>query len=200
MVNTLNVNFVLDAFLSKAMPKQLTKQCASKYHIGNREVSISSFSETRTGELSNRCMNCRAATEKVYNHSKRGKSKKHKYYLERKDMISERSQQRCKKLKQENAAKYIFQNAKIRAKRYGHEFTIDLSDVVVPSTCPVLHIPLVFTEAKSNNTPSLDRIDNTKGYVPGNVQVISWRANYMKRDMSPLDIELLYNYIKRSTK
>ena len=32
------------------------------------------------------------------------------------------------------------------------------------------------------SSPSLDRIDNTKGYVPGNLQVISYRANQLKSD------------------
>lgn len=33
-----------------------------------------------------------------------------------------------------------------------------------------------------NNAPSIDRFDNNKGYEKGNVAVISWRANNLKRD------------------
>jgi hypothetical protein len=41
------------------------------------------------------------------------------------------------------------------------------------------------------NSPSLDRIDNTKGYVPGNVWVISWRANDLKRNATLEELKLL---------
>jgi hypothetical protein len=33
-----------------------------------------------------------------------------------------------------------------------------------------------------NHSPSLDRKNSSEGYVPGNVWVISWRANDLKRD------------------
>ena len=37
-------------------------------------------------------------------------------------------------------------------------------------------------QKRLENSASLDRIDNVKGYIPGNVQVISWRANRVKSD------------------
>ncbi len=87
--------------------------------------------------------------------------------------------------------------AKARAKRLGLAFDIEISDIVIPSLCPILGIPLKFTEGKQNQgTPALDRIDNSKGYVKGNVAVISHKANRVKSDLSFEDIEALYNYIK----
>ena len=73
--------------------------------------------------------------------------------------------------------------AKHRAKKRGLEFNIDFDDVIIPECCPVLGIPLQFKEGGHGgapNSPSLDRIDNSKGYVKGNVQVISHLANSMK--------------------
>jgi hypothetical protein len=57
------------------------------------------------------------------------------------------------------------------------------SDIVIPACCPLLGIPLFQMRGRAGpNSPSLDRIDPTKGYVPGNVWVISWRANQIKPD------------------
>lgn len=86
--------------------------------------------------------------------------------------------------------------AKHRAKKRGLAFDIDFEDVVIPEMCPVLGIPLIFKEGGKGgapNSPSLDRIDNSKGYVKGNVQVISHLANSMK---STADKEQLKKFAK----
>lgn len=40
----------------------------------------------------------------------------------------------------------------------------------------------------SPDSPSLDRIDARQGYVRGNVQVISMRANWMKGNATPAQL------------
>jgi hypothetical protein len=90
--------------------------------------------------------------------------------------------------------KMLVVHAKARSRSRGHEFNIQESDIDVPIICPILGIP-IFVEGKinvragpSDNSPSLDRIDNTKGYIKGNVQVISHKANTMKGSASPEDL------------
>lgn len=51
---------------------------------------------------------------------------------------------------------------------------------MIPETCPVLGIPLTIGGKRSPSSPSLDRIDPALGYVPGNIRVISDRANRLK--------------------
>ncbi len=64
-----------------------------------------------------------------------------------------------------------------------HPCTVTLEDIVIPRRCPVLNILLdPAAPPRDPALPSLDRINNTLGYVPGNVQVVSWRANQLKRD------------------
>jgi hypothetical protein len=49
--------------------------------------------------------------------------------------------------------------------------------------CPYLGIPLVHGTGKlTRSSPTLDRITPALGYVEGNVEVISYLANAMKRD------------------
>ena len=70
-----------------------------------------------------------------------------------------------------------------------------LSDIHIPDTCPVLGIPL-FREGKDTwmNAPSLDRIDNEKGYTKENVIVVSRRANILKKDAKINELVLMANF------
>ncbi len=72
--------------------------------------------------------------------------------------------------------------AKTRAKAKGLEYNITAEDVVIPEFCPVFpHIKLRIDNTKSEfDSPTLDRIDASKGYVKGNVAVISHLANTIK--------------------
>ena len=85
--------------------------------------------------------------------------------------------------------KRLWNAAKSRANKKGHEFSIELSDVTVPTTCPVLGTPMA--------SPSLDRIDSSKGYVKGNVRVISKRANMLKNDATIEELTLVLRDLKR---
>ena len=79
----------------------------------------------------------------------------------------------------------MWRAAKRRANERGLEFNIEISDINIPELCPILEVPLV--KGDSNNyeyTPSLDRIDNTKGYIKGNIIVMSKKANSMKNSAS----------------
>ena len=103
--------------------------------------------------------------------------------------------------------KIIHQHAKERAKRKGLEFNIEVSDIEIPIICPILGIPIykIGTENKpagpGPNSASLDRIDNSKGYIKGNVKIISHKANTMKHNATPLELIrfaewVLHNYKK----
>ena len=88
----------------------------------------------------------------------------------------------------------ILSRAKTRAKAKGLEFNLEVSDIVIPQKCPILGIPIINSIGMNkragpvSNSPSLDRINNDKGYIKGNVMVISHKANTMKYTASPLEL------------
>lgn len=93
---------------------------------------------------------------------------------------------------------WLYSNAKKRAKKLGVEFTITRDDIPLVHTCPILNIPLNKNIGRQNDDSySLDRVDNNRGYIPGNVRVISWRANFIKNNLSQQQAEKLLAYIKK---
>lgn len=87
--------------------------------------------------------------------------------------------------------------AKTRAQKAGVPFSLKLEDIIVPAICPVFGTPLVRgIKKKHNNSPSIDRVIPTKGYVAGNIRVISYRANWLKQDASVEEMEKVINYMR----
>jgi hypothetical protein len=81
--------------------------------------------------------------------------------------------------------------ARRNAKRRGEECTLRLSDIVIPERCPVLGFKMEHT-GHQDTSPSVDRIDSSKGYTPDNVWIISQRANRIKNNATLEEIKLLY--------
>ncbi len=93
-------------------------------------------------------------------------------------------------------AKFIIKKSNM--KRAGKEFTINFGELDWPEYCPVLGIKLdYFAEGKPNdNSPSFDRVDNNKGYVKDNVQIISYKANRIKNDVLINELKLILEYME----
>lgn len=79
-----------------------------------------------------------------------------------------------------NIKKFILRHAKLRAKKKGLEFNLTEEDIILPTHCPILGVPL--SKDGRRYGFSLDKIDPTGGYVKENVWVISQLANAMKWD------------------
>ena len=89
--------------------------------------------------------------------------------------------------------------------RNKHDFDIDEEYLQLfdTDTCPILGIPIQCNIGKytgqenkggrqhSPDSKSLDRVDSTKGYIKGNVQIISWRANNLKGNATLEEMVLL---------
>jgi len=87
----------------------------------------------------------------------------------------------------------ILTRAKSRAKQKNIPFNLTLEDIEVPETCPLLGIPIEIQPKKGYhpNSPSLDKIIPEKGYIKGNVWVISNRANTLKNDATLQELKTL---------
>ena len=82
--------------------------------------------------------------------------------------------------------------ARHKSKKLGLPFNIDKHDINIPEYCPLLGIKLELTKRKVDDaSPSLDRISPRLGYVKGNVWVISNKANRIKNDATPDEIEIV---------
>lgn len=98
-------------------------------------------------------------------------------------------------------ARNILSRVKFRAKEYGLDFNLDIEDIIIPSNCPVLGMPLVMQVGKGRglhpDSPSLDRINPKLGYVKGNVRIISSRANLLKNNATVAELASVLDDLRK---
>ena len=113
--------------------------------------------------------------EKIREYRKKARAKKRSTYIRWMEEFPER----C-----------LLERAKLSSSERKLDFDLTVEDIQLPESCPLLGCLIFFDPDNPGhpNTPSLDRIDNTKGYVKGNVWVISKQANTMKNNASLDDL------------
>lgn len=148
-------------------------RCGSSKHIGDRMRPISEFCKSKTPDgLSYSCKSCRTKENKQLCANR---------YLRYKD-------------KGNNRIMSLLKSRQTDAKTKNLSFSLTIEDIIIPDVCPVLGIPLIFSDKRTNNTPSIDRIDNTKGYTKDNIVVCSWRANMLKKNATVLELQQLAQF------
>ncbi len=93
----------------------------------------------------------------------------------------------------------LLHNAKMRARVLKLPFNLTIDDIFIPEFCLVLGMKLNWTRGRGRtqpDCPSLDRLRPELGYVKENVQVISWRANWLKRDGTLEEFERVVSYLR----
>ena len=124
--------------------------------------------------------------------------KRRQQYLKRKEhdlaigkLWREKNKERHKELsrnfyykdKEENPKKYLIKYAKTRATKKKIPFSITEADLIIPTNCPILGVPLVWNDPRY--CPSIDRIIPKLGYIPTNIRIMSLVANKFKCDLTP---------------
>ena len=137
-----------------------TSERHREYYLANKETVI------------------RRAAEWQRSHKNRYKEIHEKWRKNNNDKIKAAQQ----KYRKDAPIKYLLGLARRRAKRKGIEFSIQEKDLVVPSVCPLLGIPIDAYSKQLAHRPSIDRIFSSKGYIPGNVIIVSQRANMLKNN------------------
>jgi hypothetical protein len=156
---------------------------------------------------SNLCKKCKQEYHNNYKIKNSAKMKetfnknKLKYYKKTKEKYYqdiELSKQKLKTRYFNNTAARLVNSAKVRAKKKNIPFDITKEDIIIPTFCPVLGIKLqVNSGCAKHSSPSLDRIIPDKGYIKGNVIVVSYKANTIKNDATIEDLEKVTNFYKK---
>lgn len=182
-----------------------TKYCKSKFHTDSDPLELSAFTKDkyRKGGHSDTCKECARKRKKDWlDRVYAGDATVQSIQELRVKHVASGQRRRQEK----GLAYCLWFSAKHRAKKMGREFSLTVTDVIIPSVCPILNLPLITSVAIDNtngtkdrpaNYPTVDRIDSTRGYTPDNIQVISWRANNLKNNATLLELVALGQFAVR---
>ena len=107
--------------------------------------------------------------------------------------------QRISTYQKQNPEKTLLSACKTRAKKRGLPFNLEVKDIIIPEKCPMLGIKLESGRGRRgifDSSPTIDRIIPEKGYIKGNIQVVSGRANMIKSNATPDELMAVAKYCK----
>lgn len=110
--------------------------------------------------------------------------------------------QRVADYNREDYRRSMLKRAKCVSKQQGLPFNLEsIEDIPYVTHCPVFGVELVMGNGTNHRwSPSLDKIVPAKGYVKGNVVVVSLRANMIKSNASVDELEAIAKFYKKLTK
>lgn len=168
----------------------LTKVCS--HCKQEKEFSLFNKCKTTKDGLQNYCKECAAAKRKRLRKENPEKTKEawNKYRSKMKQ--DKRYRLSC-----------LLNSSKARAAEKQREHTLTLEDLLdlypKDNCCPVYGFELIWGDSGFRETsPSIDRIDSSKGYTKDNVQIISWKANRLKSYATLEDLEILVSFMKQA--
>ena len=122
------------------------------------------------------------------------------YYIREGDRHKESGAANYRRVKDSEPWVLLYRASKERAKTKGweHNLTIEHLKSIWPTRCPVFGIELsVSRDVAHDASPTIDRLDSNKGYIIGNVNIISYKANVIKNNGTADEHRLIAEYIDR---
>jgi hypothetical protein len=99
---------------------------------------------------------------------------------------------RVKRYRENNPRRYLFHKAAQQAKCRGLKFSLVYNDIPeIPEFCPIFPWIRLTIGKSLLSSPTIDRIDSSRGYVKGNIRVVSFRANVLRGDGSLKEFQAL---------
>ncbi len=93
------------------------------------------------------------------------------------------------------ALRAYLNNKRSNCRALGVPFELTFDDVwPIPATCPALGIPISLFATDRDHAYSLDQIRPRQGYVKGNVVAVSYRANRIKNDATPDELQRIAKF------
>lgn len=112
---------------------------------------------------------------------------------------SEEIKARTRRHRLHSYEKYLVTRLRRKAEEHGLPFDLAPEDITIPDVCPVLGITLRKEGlGQRDDSPSVDRLVPSLGYVRGNVRIISKRANQIKNCATIREVELVLAYMKEN--
>lgn len=110
------------------------------------------------------------------------KAKASQYYKEFKKKHPDYYKEKNKKSKLENFEKALFFQTRSIARRKKIEFTLEITDIIIPVKCPLTEIKITKSvgEGKVASNPFVYRKDESIGYTKDNVIVTCVLANNLR--------------------
>lgn len=169
----------------KNIPLPLILKCSKCKSLKDSSEFYKSLKYTRGFEY--RCKECARQRSVEYHEDNREillfkwKSKRENLTQEQKKEIANKNRDWYRL----DIRKRLLWRAKERSNKEGILCNLDLEDIIIPEVCPLLKVPFIYGGKYDKwFTYSIDRVDNSKGYIKGNIQVITYLANTMKSHAS----------------
>lgn len=168
------------------MDKQKSKKCTKC----TRLLDLDKFSKRKNGKFGRGtvCRECDSNRMRIYASNptirEKRRQRSENWYKENRDKASiNRTNHRL-----QNRAKYLLNFAKKRAFRKGIEFSLTLEDIKIiqkrieHGICEITGIAFDHSHGRNFNSPSIDRIDSSQGYIISNIRIICYAMNVAMND------------------
>ena len=160
----------------------------------NKSKPLKSFNPRPSGYHNKQCNSCRRFGERETLRIKM-QQRRQDYHA----YMNETARKSHLKARRERPESFFVYRAKQIAIKKHLPFNLTVADIIIPEICPVLGIPLQFATAgqATDNSPSIDRVIPELGYVRGNVEIISKRANTIKSFGTIEEHQKVIEYIRK---